>query len=141
MQRRKDGGGGEEHRAVARQRDVEVDGTGTVTRLLVLDPAARLHQAVVGGPPAGLGMTAVAGDRAVDEARVLGMQTLVINAEPLGCAGCEALDEHVRRLHQVVEGGGVLVLLQVQHDALLAPVPDQIAGVTAERVAAPAAPL
>ena len=55
------------------------------------------HQAGVGA------VLPVAGERAVDQARVDAAQRLVVHAQALHHAGAEALQHHVRRLRQPVE--------------------------------------
>ena len=88
-------GGHEEHRAHARHRHVQEDRARPPARLLPLLAAARLHERVVAGPlrePVAVG---IRGARQVDEARVELVQRVVPDAEAVGDAGPERLDDHV----------------------------------------------
>ena len=67
------------------------------------DPAEGLHQRVVAGPPGERAVAPERADRAVDEALVAGAQLVGAEAEALGGAGPQALDEDVRLLGEPVE--------------------------------------
>ena len=63
---------------------------------------------------------AVAGDRAVDQARIERRESLVVDAEALGHAGPEVVHEHVRRLDQPQQRFAAFGTLEIEHDAQLA---------------------
>ena len=75
----------------------------------------------------------VAGDRAVDEARVAGRDRVVAEAQLRQAARPEVLDQHVRRVDQTAEHVGAGVGLQIDGEALLA-------AVQAEKEGAPPVP-
>src|SRR5689334_11322488 len=60
-------------------------------------------------------------DRAVDDARVARRDGVVADAEALHDTGTEGFDDHVRRVGQFQECVEVLLVLQVERDAALAP--------------------
>src|SRR5690606_31872780 len=72
--------------------------------------------------PVGAGR-AVAGERAVDEARVDLAQARPVDAETLGHAHGEVFDHHVRLLDETQEESAPLRRLQVESDRLLRTAP------------------
>ncbi len=64
---------------------------------------------------------AVAGDRAVDEARIDGAERLVVDPEARRRPGARALEHHVRLARQAMEDGAPLGRLQVERQAPLVP--------------------
>ena len=97
-------------------------------------PALGLHGQIV-GLVVGTGTAkAVAGDVAGDQAGELDSELVGQDAGPSGRGGRQVLHEHVRSGHQPVEDGTVLGILQVQLNALLAPVgPHEECGRAAHR--------
>lgn len=63
---------------------------------------------------------AIAGERAVDEARIPAAERLVVDPEPRRHAGAIALEQHVGTFRQAVKGIAALRRLQVQVDEALA---------------------
>ena len=91
-------------------------------------PPFGLHDGVVSGQVApGPGLSE-AGDRTVDESRVVGGDPLVPDPHAIHRAGPEVLDEHVRFREQTVENVPRLAPLQVERDALFVPVDAQEVG-------------
>ena len=64
------------------------------------------------------------------------MQRVVADAEPVGDAGPERLDDHVGVVGEPAERVGAGRVLQVDGDRAPRPVPHRVAAVVAERVAA-----
>src|SRR5437867_2862410 len=64
---------------------------------------------------------AVAGDRAIDEARIQRAQRLVVDPEARRRPGARALEHHVRLARQALEDGAPLGRLQVERQAPLVP--------------------
>ena len=71
--------------------------------LLPLLAAARLDERVVAGPVGEAVALGVRRAREVDEARVARVQRVEADAEPVGDAGSERLDEHVGVVDEPVE--------------------------------------
>jgi hypothetical protein len=86
-----------------------------------------------------LGVTVVAAvsrDRAVDEPRVAGRKPGVVDAEPVGHARPERLDQNVGRARQRQKGGVIVGILQVEHRTALSAGPHAVAVLAGERVTA-----
>ncbi len=110
---------------------------GAAPALLVEEQAgARGNERVVPGPVAVAVAAPVPGDRAVHEARVRGAQGCVVDAESLGHAGGEAVDDDVGPGCQREELVAVAGRAQVEHRAALAAVPHARTRLGGERVAA-----
>ena len=98
-------------------------------------PAFGLHQQVVGFELAHRADLAVAGDVAGDQARVLLAQRVRTEAETLGGAGREVLNEHVGTGQEALHARAIALLAQVEGDRLLAAVdPDEVGGLAVHRV-------
>jgi len=70
---------------------------------------------------AGIGAVLAEGaDRAIDDAGIHRLHGVVGDAEPRRDAGPERLDDHVGLLAQAEQIGAALLVLEVEHDALLA---------------------
>ena len=110
-------------------RPVAVDGgPGGMEHLLRLEADARLHQGVVPRPVRQGTVGAVAGDRGVHQPGITGADRLVVDPQPGSRAGAEALHQDVGPVHQPQQRIEGLGPLEVEGDALLAPVPDQLPG-------------
>ena len=79
------------------------------------------HQVVAGAFGVGA-VLAEAGDRAVDQARALGRETFVVEAELGEAADLEVLDQHVRARGQLAHDAPALIALEVHLDRALAAV-------------------
>ncbi len=126
----------EEHRGHARHRHVQEDRAEAPSRLLPLLPAGGLHERVVPGPAGEAVTLGIRRARAVDEPRVLRVQRVEPDAEPVGHTGAERLDEHVGVGRELVERGLALGMLEVERHRSSRPVPHRVARVAAERVTA-----
>jgi hypothetical protein len=134
--------GGHEEGADSRHRHADHDGAGAadgwprrVQRLLRLEAQARLDEGVVARAVRQRAGGAVARDGGIDEALVEFAQRFVVNAQLLGDAGPEVLDQDVRLLGQAMEGIAGGGLGEIERDAFLAPVPDHLARRVAAGVA------
>ena len=134
-ERGEDAGGHEEHRGHARQGHVQEDRAHAPARLLPLLSAARLYERVVAGPVRPTVAFGVRGAGGVDEARIARVQRVEADAEPVGDAGPERLDQHVDVVGQLVERVAAGRVLQVERDGPARAVPHRVAAVVAERVA------
>ena len=82
--------------------------------------AHRLDREIVGGPLAVWPIAAKRIDRAVDDRGIPPRNLLVPDAEALDDAGTKRLHEHVRFRAELEQALSVSLILEVQHDALLA---------------------
>ena len=114
---------GQEGRAVAEVGVAEEGRAGAAARLLGHHAELGRHEAVEARAIAPRTVLAVAGDRAVDRGRVLAMDPLVPEAEPVGHAGAERLHEHVGAGDQRAEPLGALGGREVEGHRALAPLP------------------
>ena len=104
--------------------------------VVVKDAGPGRHQRVVAGAGAVAVVPPVAGDRAVDQARVGRGEGGVVHAEAAGHARRERLHDHVRPGGELHEGVPPRRPAQVERAAALAPLPDHVARLAAEGVAA-----
>jgi hypothetical protein len=113
--------------AVEAGEDVGIGDAGLLRRAAGLagdvhDPAHRLDDEVVAGA-GGVGtVLPEAGDRAVDDARVLRGDGGVVEAEPGEAADLEVLDHDIGRGGEAARGGEVLRVAEVEGDRALAAV-------------------
>ena len=94
------------------------------------------HHSVIRGKIGVRAAAGEAGDRPVHEAGVVGRQVVVAEATLLGHAGSPRLEEHVGRAYQRAERVAVAVVVEVEHDALLAATPGRPRGLGAQDAAA-----
>ena len=125
----------EEARPHARHRHVQEDRPHPPAGLLPLLAAARLHQRVVAGPVGEVMALRIARTRQVHEPGVARVQRLEPDAEPVGDAGTERLDEHVGVVDESQEGLAPGIGLEVDRHRAAGAVPHRVPAVRAERVA------
>src|SRR4029077_91918 len=92
------------------------------------DAAEGLHQRLVARAVLARAGAPERGDRAVDEPPVDLRQHVLAEPEGLHGAGAEVLDDHVRVLHQPLDHLDGLRRLQVERDAALVPIEEQVRG-------------
>ena len=79
----------------------------------------RLADRVVAGPAAVRAFRTEAGDRAIDQPRIVGGERLIAEAEPVHRAGAEILDDDVGSERKLSRRRLAVLGLQVERDALL----------------------
>jgi len=79
------------------------------------------HQVVAGAPRIGTGL-AETGHRTVDQARIVGRQTLVVETEPGEAAHLEVLDQDVGLLRQLPDDAATILAFEIAFDGALAAV-------------------
>jgi hypothetical protein len=118
-----DADGGQEGGAVAEVGVAEEGRTGAAARLLGHHAELGCHEAVEARAIAPRTVLAVAGDRAVDRGRLLAVDPVVSEAQPVGHAWAERLHEHVGTGDQRAEPSCALGDREVECHRALAPLP------------------
>src|SRR5207249_6677234 len=121
------------------ERDAAADGCAAGLAGDRHDAAERLHERLVAGALGARARAAEGRDGAVDEPRVFPRQRLVAEAELLHRPRAEVLDQDVGRRGEAPHEGDAVRLLEIDGDAALVAVVDEVAGGLAVLVRGPRA--
>ena len=128
LQRRRDGERGIDAGEHVGERDAEPHRLAVGRAGDVHDAAHALHQQVVAGAVRVGPVLAEAGDRAIDQPRIVRREALVVEAVLRQAAELEILDQHVGARRELLDDALAFLGLEIDRDRALAAIAGEIVG-------------